>query len=82
MDLCCSRFFNDVALLLGLGEMLVYADNLKLYFLVHSMNDCRHLQRLLQIFHRKRNPLVFECDIDGVILLRVDTVRDLGVELD
>ena len=96
-------FINDVALLLGLGRKLVYADDLKLYLPVRSIDDCRHLQCLLKVFvdwcdrnklvvnvakcnvitfHRKQNPLVFDYNINGVILSRVDTVRDLGVELD
>ena len=49
--LCCLLyFFNDVALLLGVGCKLVYADDLKLYLVVRSIADCQHLQRLLDIF--------------------------------
>ena len=45
-----TLFFNDVALLLGIGCKLVYADDLKLYLVVQSIEDCRRLQRLLDIF--------------------------------
>ena len=43
-------YFNDVALLLGAGCKLVYADDLKLYLAVRSVDDCRELQRLLDVF--------------------------------
>ena len=43
-------FFNDVASLLGAGCKLVYADDLKLYLIVRSFDDCRRLQGLLDIF--------------------------------
>lgn len=51
-------FFNDVLLLLGPGCKLAYADDLKLYFIVRTAEDCIRLQSLLDIFvnwcHRNR----------------------------
>lgn len=96
-------FFNDAALLLGNGCRLVYADDLKLYFVVRSIEDCKHLQSLLDVFadwcrrnkltlsvnkcvvitfHRILKPIIFNYQIDGVTLSRVDEVNDLGVQLD
>ena len=43
-------FFNDVTLLLGEGCILVYADDLKLYFVVRCIEDCGRLQQLLNMF--------------------------------
>ena len=43
-------FFNDIALKLGVGCKLVYADDLKLYLVVRSVEDCRQLQGLLDMF--------------------------------
>ena len=45
-----TLFFNDVALLLGLGCKLIYADDLKLYLVVRSREDCHRLQALLDVF--------------------------------
>ena len=43
-------YINDVALLLGVGCKLVYADDLKLFLAVSCLDDCRRLQVLLDIF--------------------------------
>lgn len=43
-------FFNDVMLLLGHGCRLAYADDLKLYFVVRTVEDCVRLQALLDMF--------------------------------
>lgn len=96
-------FFNDVAALLGARCKLVYADDLKLYIVVSTLEDCHQLQRLLDLFvewccrnkltisiskcvvmtfHRIKNPIIFDYNIDGVSLQRVDRVKDLGVILD
>lgn len=45
-----SVFFNDVCLLLPPGCKLVYADDLKLYLLITSIDDCLQLQRLIDSF--------------------------------
>ena len=43
-------FFNDVTLLLGVGCKLVYADDLKLFLVVQTIEDCHRLQSMLNIF--------------------------------
>lgn len=43
-------FFNDVAASLGYKCKLIYADDLKIYVVVRCIEDCLHLQRLLDIF--------------------------------
>lgn len=43
-------FFNDVMVLLGSGCGLSYADDLKLYATIHSIDDCSRLQSILDIF--------------------------------
>lgn len=43
-------FFNDVALLLGAGCKLVFADDFKLFLEIRSVEDCWRLQSLLQQF--------------------------------
>lgn len=45
-----TLFFNDVAALLGIKCKLVYADDLKLYVVVNSVEDCHRLQALLNSF--------------------------------
>lgn len=57
-------FFNDAALLLENGCKLVYADDLKLYFVVNSIADCIHLQYLLDVFvcWCQRNKLTLSID--------------------
>lgn len=43
-------FFNDVTLLLGSKCVLVYADDLKIYLVVKTREDCIRLQELLDTF--------------------------------
>lgn len=43
-------FFNDVAALLGAKCKLVYADDLKLYIVVQTVEDCERLQCFLDLF--------------------------------
>lgn len=45
-----ALFFNDVALLLGSEYVLIYADDLKIYLTVKSVEDCRRLQGLINTF--------------------------------
>ena len=45
-----ALFFNDVTLLLGDGCKLVYADDLKLFLEVRTIEDCRRLQNFLNVF--------------------------------
>ena len=45
-----SLFFNDVCLALPSGCKIVYADDLKVYFVVRSTADCEELPRLLNDF--------------------------------
>lgn len=43
-------FFNDAASTLGFKCKLVYADDLKIYMVVRSIEDCLRLQTLLNMF--------------------------------
>ena len=45
-----TLFFNDAAILLGEGCIVVYADDLKLYRVIRSIEDCARLQELLNTF--------------------------------
>ena len=45
-----SIFFNDICLLIPPDCKLVYADDLKIFIVVKSIEDCRELQRLIQLF--------------------------------
>lgn len=45
-----TLFFNDVAALLGDKCKLKYADDLKLYLVVRTEQDCHRLQKLLDLF--------------------------------
>lgn len=55
-----TLFFNDVAALLGAKVKLVYADDLKLYLVVRTVEDCHQLQNLLDLFVSwcRRNKLI------------------------
>lgn len=43
-------FFNDVSHVLSNCYLLFYADDLKIYLIVRSINDCRQLQEQLDLF--------------------------------
>ena len=43
-------FFNDAAASLGYRCKLIYADDMKIYAIVYSIEDCFHLQMLLDSF--------------------------------
>lgn len=45
-----SIFFNDICLVLPDGCRLLYADDLKIYLLIKSKEDCEELQRLADLF--------------------------------
>src|SRR5450759_4674880 len=45
-----TLFFNDVASKLGLDCKIIYADDLKIYFVIRSAEDCHRLQNLLNLF--------------------------------
>lgn len=45
-----SLFINDASLVLPPGTRLFYADDTKVYMIVDSLDDCHHLQRLLNDF--------------------------------
>lgn len=98
-----TLFFNDVAAKLGLNCVIIYADDLKIYLVIRSVEDCHRLQALIDqffdwcirnkltvsipkcsvmTFHRSKHPLLFDYQINGVKLRRVDEVTDLGVVLD
>ncbi|XP_062715813.1 uncharacterized protein LOC134291708 [Aedes albopictus] len=98
-----SLFINDAILHLGDGFCLAYADDLKLFILVNSIDDCRKLQTVLDkfaawcsankmqlsipkcfvvSFHRKMSHVPFDYTIDGELLNRTESIRDLGVTLD
>lgn len=53
-------FFNDAALALGEGFKVVYADDLKLYIVVRTQEDCWRLQNSLTLFVNwcQRNKLI------------------------
>lgn len=64
-----TLFFNDAALILGDGCKLIYADDLKLYAVVRSVEDCKRLQDLLDKFVSwcRRNKLIISIDKCNVI---------------
>lgn len=95
-------FVNDICSTIG-SSNLMYADDLKLYRIIHSPLDCCALQAdvdtLLRwctlngmeaniskckvvTFCRIRSPLIVNYAMDGQILERVNSIRDLGVLLD
>lgn len=43
-------YFNDVAARLGLNCKMIYADDLKIYLVIRSVEDCHRLQSLLDQF--------------------------------
>ena len=45
-----SIFFNDICFVLPDGCRLLYADDLKIFLLIRSVEDCLELQRLADIF--------------------------------
>lgn len=45
-----SIFFNDFCLVLPDGTRLLYADDLKIFLRIRSIQDCKELQRLINVF--------------------------------
>lgn len=45
-----SIFFNDICLVLPDGTRLLYADDLKIFLRIRSIQDCKELQRLIDVF--------------------------------
>lgn len=62
-------FFNDAGLVLGEGFKLIYADDLKLYIVVRTENDCMRLQNSLTLFADwcRRNKLIISVEKCQVI---------------
>lgn len=54
-----SLFINDVAFVLPTGQRVFYADDVKIFIIISSIEDCLELQRLLDLFEdwSKRNLL-------------------------
>lgn len=46
-----SLFVNDATFILPSGGKLFFADDLKIYIVVHNQADCLELQKLLEIFY-------------------------------
>lgn len=64
-----SIFFNDVCLVVPQGCRIVYADDFKIYWHVKSINDCRMLQTIIDMFASwcERNLLVISVKKCSVI---------------
>lgn len=98
-----SLYFNDVCLVIPTGCRLVYADDLKIFLIVKSIDDCRQLQKIIDVFSawckancmvisvgkcaivsfsRCRNPVIWPYAIDGNVIERAASFKDLGVILD
>lgn len=95
-------YFNDVHLVIE-GPRLSYADDLKIFLRICSIDDCHILQRQLNAFaswcnmnrmivnpskcsaitfSRKKQPIIFNYDLLGSSIERVNQIKDLGVILD
>ena len=78
-------FFNDAAILLENNCKLIYADDLKLYFVVRSVEDCERLQLLLNIFASwcQRNKLTLSIGKCVVITFhRISKPIEFAYEID
>lgn len=71
-----TLYFNDVAALLGAKVKLVYADDLKLYLIVRTVEDCRRLQCLLNLFVDwcRRNKLIVS--IPKCVVMTFHRIKD------
>lgn len=63
-------FFNDVCFVLPEGCRLIYADDLKILIAVRSIDDCRELQRIVDMFVDwcKRNSLTISVRKCGYLI--------------
>lgn len=96
-------FVNDIVLLLPKCNVLMFADDLKIFMPVHDVLSVSYLQNILSYlclwcclnelplnvnkctvitFSRSRSPLLFEYFLYGEVLIRSNSVSDLGVILD
>ena len=96
-------FINDLPMLIKDCRLSFFADDLKIYKIIRTINDATQLQgsvttthnwcakngMLLNInkctvisFTRCVTKIVFNYDINGTVLSRVEIIRDLGVMLD
>ena len=48
--MCFSVYYNDVSFVLPAGSRLLYADDLKIFHVIKSEDDCRYLQDLVILF--------------------------------
>ena len=86
---------NDVGTVIRHSNVLIYADDMKIFKKIDDLTDCALLQSDIKEFDRwcsKKNlylnaekcqsKIVFEYSIDNTVLCDVDSVRDLGVSFD
>jgi hypothetical protein len=92
-------YLNDVSRVID-SHHLLFADDMKLFSIVTSEEDCISLQNsLIHVkewcsangmeinakkscvlsFYRKKNPIVFNYTLDGDVLPRSQSIKDLGV---
>lgn len=96
-------FINDISKKLKCKHLL-YADDLKIFKSIHSIQDCidlqedlTHLQRwcdhnclhlnlrkcmVITYSRKKINKILFDYSIDTIYLMRVESIKDLGVTFD
>ncbi|KAH0822373.1 hypothetical protein GEV33_000418 [Tenebrio molitor] len=80
-------FINDLADDLDVPHLL-FADDMKIYLTIDSIDDALRLQDCIEeisrrfSFTRKTKPLLFDYKINGSILTRRESIRDLGVIFD
>jgi len=89
-----SIFINIANRILKHDNLLAFADDMKLFFRINSLNDCHKLQSYLNchvlyrliflndtlcVFIHRRRPFCFDYDINGSILSSLEkSITDLG----